>query len=403
MVNNVVAIVIGVILILVVICSIVAVFVIKRKNNSKEKGGGIIVEGTTTKFKIEKCLLPLISNDILNNSVMKRFLDCYTTIIKKEIVAKNENDINKDFKVISRSISLYNEFIATNKTIISNKTEELRELYFKMTGLDYLNNTREYLKNFDTIIREPAMKKRANDLIKDFDKMFKDYEHKSEILELAKSISENGNVNDEWDKFKDMLYEYYNQTFDKIQNTVTKNITSTEIPESFRKDYFRIVGYGNMSDPIKSYMDDIKSMFVNHKKEIGISFDTNCFVCQSPTLGKRYDIPIEASESTLFKKGESLRDWYNNPFFREISIEIDIRGYSDRNYEHADVIAASVNNAYIQSLILLYVYSGGNDKNKLFRVLLATYLNMIFVNILANISEQKDYNKAVSNSFFITH
>lgn len=321
MVSDVVAIIIGVILILVVIGAIIAAFIIKHKNDSKTKGGGIIVEGTTTKFKIKECLLPLISNAIFNNPVMKRFLDCYTTIIKKEIDSDNENNINKDFKVISRSISLYNEFIEDNKTTISNKTEELRGLYFKMTGLDYLNNTREYLKKFDTITNEPAMKKRANILINDFDKMFKDYEHKLEILELAKSISENGNTKNEWNKFKNMLYEYYNQTFDNIQSTVTKNITSTEIPESFRKDYFRIVGYENISDPIKRYIEDVKSMFVNHKKEINISFDTNCFVCQSPTLGKKYDIPIEASELTLFKKGESLREWYNNPFFRRYQMK----------------------------------------------------------------------------------
>ena len=63
---------------------------------------------------------------------------------------------------------------------------------------------------------------------------------------------------------------------------------------------------------------------------------------------------------------------------------------------------ASINNAYIQSLILLYVYSGGNDKNKLFRVLLATHLNMIFINILANVKEPEKYNRQASNSFFIS-
>lgn len=400
MVSDVVVVIIGVILVLIVIGAIVAFFVSKHKNDAKTKGGGIIVEGTTTKFKIKDCLIPLISNAIFNNSVMKRFLDCYTAIIEKEIDSDNENNINKDFKVISRSISLYNEFIDSNGTTIFNKTDELRVLYFKMTGLNYLNNTREYLKNFDMINREPAMKKRANDLIKDFDNMFGNYEHKDEILELAKHISENGNANNEWCTFKNMLYDYYDKTLENIQNTILKNITSTEIPESFRKDYFRIIGYGNVRNPIQSYMDDVKSMFVNHKREIGISFMSDCFVCQSPELGRNYKIPIKASKSTIFKKDESLRDWYDDPFFKETSTTINIRGYNTEDHDHADVVAASVNNAYIQSLILLYVYSGGNNKNKLFRVLLATHLNMVFINILANVKEPEDYNKSVSNSFF---
>ena len=82
--------------------------------------------------------------------------------------------------------------------------------------------------------------------------------------------------------------------------------------------------------------------------------------------------------------------------------------------DHADIIPAAVVNAIIQCLVIKYVYHNyGFDKmnieydtyqnpfEKLFKVLLATRLNMTFINILANVSEEHGFNAALSNSFHV--
>lgn len=388
---------------LVVIGAIVAFFVSKHKNDAKTKGGGIIVEGTTTKFKIKECLLPLISDEILENEVIKKYSDTYETIVNKNITTRNESVVNDNFKVISRAMSLYNDFRKLyNDETMQRKVEALRNLYFKITGLDHILNTKEYIRKINWVSVDKTIKEKIDEFIENFDSMIGDYEHKDDILKLANNISENGSVNGSWNEFKEMLNEYVDRATEQIQTNILKNIKSTEIPEAFRHEYFGIIGYGAEQNPIKAYTNDVKTMFVKHKREIGISFINNGFVCQSPENGIEHLVPTDASISTIFKSDSSMRDWYTkNTFIGKVSTKTDIAGYPNRDYEHADVVAASIINAYIQSIIILYVHSGGNDKNKLFRVLLATRLNMIFINILANVTEPKTYNGQVSNSFFI--
>ena len=402
---NCVVVVIGVVFIIVLICSLTLIFR-KRKCEPKTKGGGVIIEGKKTKFKITDNILPVIEpNKLLNNPIVVKYISSYKKIITKELTDDNIKDVVKDFKVWSKAVCLYNKFMAIQKNNINNDTKRLRDLYCKMSGIEFLKNEIEIRNRLNDEHIEDNFEEVYKDFNKNRDKLFEKLPDKDKVKELFDKI----HGNEKRTKTEiDELYNLLNSNIEPIVKPVREkfrdNISSEDFDENFMNEYLKILNYGDKANFIVNYISDFIDLFSSGSKVIDVDFVYNCSVCQEVYEdGKNkhpYQISLDASLENIFKKDPTIRYWYNNELLKDISTDIKVDGYTGEAKDHADVVPASVVNAYTQILILLYVHRNMKDENKLFKFLLATRLNMSFINILANVTEQNTYNKAVSNSFF---
>lgn len=398
--------VVSVLFMIVLICSFVLIFR-KRNCESKTKGGGVIIEGKKTKFKTNDKILPIIKPDILlNNPIVVKYINSYKKIVTKELTDDNIKGVMKDFKVWSKAVCLYNKFMTTQKNNINNSVKRLRDLYCKMSGIDFLKNDIEIRNRLKDEILKNKFVEVYNDFNKNRDKLFVKLPDKEKIDELFDKIHENGEYGN---TERIELYNLLNSNIEPIVKPVREKFRSKVSIGDFGDDvineYSKILNYGDKDNFISNYVYDLCDLLVVDPKPVDIDFIENDFICQEPPKDGQdkhpYQISLDASLENIFKKDPSIRNWYNNELLKDISADIKVDEFTGEVKDHADIVAASVVNAYTQILILLYVHRNMKDENKLFKVLLATRLNMAFINILANVTEQTDYNRSVSNSFFM--
>lgn len=395
---------------LIVILSIVLIAAILipifhcRKKLAKQKGGGITLkdDNTKTSFGFNENILPLIDKNIINNDIVKRYMETYANFVTKNITDDTKKDFKTNITILIDTFSLYNRFNNIYSDIFKNKLKDLRELYFDIcvgrAAYEYFN----MIKGFSQIKSEKTMKARIKEICEDNDCLIYHNDNIlsendfNRILEIYGKIDENEFNKDDWNEFRTIFTNFIN----KFIITKSKAIISTDFSEDFKKQYEKIIGYTS-----EQYIGDINKLFISNQSRANINFIKKGNLLQTIDKDYRLGREFNSSSASMFAKGSLLREWYNNSDFKQFSTKIIVEGYDDLNdnskFDHGDVIPAHISNIYIQSLILIYCHFECHDENLLFKILLATKLNISFVNILANILEPKKFNEALSDSFIM--
>lgn len=245
--------------------------------------------------------------------------------------------------------------------------------------------------------------------------------NKQECVEFCEKVLESKpNIQifvSDWTDLEDVVNNYINhknklsdvtsclKRFNKkyLRDNANK-ILSTKDIHDYSERYFSILEFKR---------DDYLNFINHHLKDIDL--DHECFVYQSINSIMRHP-ELKTGIATIFTKDEndnSLRDWYkgnvgdvsatvvttSSPRFQISTPEENHSGH------HADIVPAEYINALIQALIIVFVASD-NDlsditlKEQFLRFLVATRLNMTFINILSNVVEPSDLNMAFLDSFY---
>lgn len=215
-------------------------------------------------------------------------------------------------------------------------------------------------------------------------------------------------------KLNDFLNEYNENTWNEIKEIVhnektgdedmrknANEILSTSVVESFKDRYYEILDYNH-----DDYICVIKEFFE------GTDFIENGYIYQ---YTDNYISSItDAGQTTIFSKDDTLRYWYNSiqvsPYSGKVSkttferlIQSVPESYDPKFFAHADIIPSAFINATLQVIILKFIFKKHDfdtlGKNILFDFLMATKLNMIFVNMLSNVVEDREFNNSLSSSF----
>lgn len=393
-----------VIVVIVIVFAIIVLSIIlgvkKRKEKpEKMKGSGLIIKPDKTIFKFSEEIFPIISHEILNNEIIKKYSGVYQNFVKK---TETEHSLEADDILVGLSYFhvIFNEFITKYKKIHAKKIVDLKKFYLKTvaSGIskDVYDKANELIKNYPQRYNNSSYKKT---MLKDIieivnisgDKLF---EHGYKLKEMSEALVKKRNIdNDKMAELIPLLTPV--KITEKDMIAVAKNITSTELVN--KKEYEEIIGMSR-----DEYIKLSKELFGD-----SIKFVSNGEIIQT-TDRPKYEISPQRGFSSMFsdKDGEG-REWItrgDESIYDKLAYKIN---QSDDN--HADVIPASVISTIIQILIILNIKKPlinglkGSDNTNLFRFLEATRLNMVFISILSNTIEDKAFNTQLSNSYIINH
>lgn len=372
-----------------------------RKKLAKQKGGGITLKDNNTKtsFEFNENILPLIDKSIIDNDIVKRYLTAYADFVTKNITDGTKKDFRTNIPILIEAFSLYNKFMTIHKTIIKNKLEELRQLYYDLLFCDEYINFFNFVKGLSKVTTEETIKQKLQELQKTHnDAMYasllliRDDDIKEKIEKQLKKFNKGKISQNEWQLFKETLNELVSKTI----ATASSEIISTNFTSDIKERYYKILGYTP-----EEYIKDINTIFSVNMPKTSITFIKKGNVLQTINVEDRLPISFNSGKGSMFAPDGSLRDWYDNNEYCKFTTMVTVDRYNDTKYEHADVVPAHAINIYNQILTILYCHFECHDEERLFKVLLATRLNMTFINILANILEQKKFNDDLWNSFII--
>lgn len=391
-----VIVIIAIVFVIIVLSIILGVKKCKEKPE-KMKGSGLIIEPNRTIFNFSEEIFPIISHEILNNEIIKKYSDVYQNFVKK---TETEHSLETDDILVGLSYfhTIFNKFIIKYKKIHEKKIANLKNFYLKtvISGIskDVYDDANKLIKDYPQRCDNPKYKKK---LLKDIieivnisgDQLF---EHGYKLKEMSEALLKNRTIdNDKMAELITLLTPV--KITEKDMIAVAKNITSTELVN--KKEYEEIIGMSR-----DEYIKLSKELFGD-----SIKFVSKGEIIQTIERPK-YEINPQKGVSSMFsdKDGEG-REWITHEkesIHNKLAYKIK---ESDDN--HADVIPASVISTIIQILIILNIKKPlidglkGSDNTNLFRFLEATRLNMVFISILSNTIENKAFNTQLSNSYII--
>lgn len=406
--------VIGVVLICSLVLFIALYFIERRKNVStkdddkKIVGNGIKFNNRMTEFTITKEIIPLISEKIFDLIDVCLAKASYENLLNKSINSDNVDEVEKYVNIVVRMNFIMNEFknqygIGTNG-VINKRIEELRYLYYDIIIL----NPNACFKTYATFLKR----------ISNMSNESAEIEISKEMLTKINEISPFIRSHDELvKKLDDVINKYSTTNWGKLKTYLTtkshittyshnaNKILSTGCLENRKEQYYEIIGMTP-----KEYVEIFNKFFGIY--EIELIQEGKIYQCIDEY--KRRD--IYTGVGSIFSKDDTLRNWYNpndikqftgivhktfsDAMIKSLPAQTKING----NYQIADVVPASVINAMTQSLILLFIaYDNdfGKNREKLFKFLLATRLNMTFINMLANVQEINDFNLELLDSYHV--
>ena len=392
-----------VILSIVLIAAILIPIFCYRRKLSKQEGGGITLkdDNTKTSFGFNENILPLIDKSIVESDIVNRYVTAYADFVAKNITDGTKKDFKTNIPIMIEAFSLYNKFMTIHKQIIKNKLEKLRQLYYDLLFDDDCINFFDFVKSLNKVTAEKTIKQKLQELQDNhIDTMyalisFIDDDDIEKKIEKHLKKSNKGNISrTEWKLFKETL----NELAKKFITVASSGIVSTDFPTNIKERYYKILGYTP-----EEYIKDINTIFSVNMSKASIKFITKGNVLQTINVEDRLPLSFNSGKGSIFAPDGSLRDWYDDSKYCAFTTMVTIDRYvdDDNKYEHADAVPAHAINVYNQILIILYCHFECRDEERLFKVLLATRLNMTFINILANVSEQKKFNDALLNSFVI--
>ena len=352
-----------------VICTIVLIIIfstvivcIFSKNDLKIKGRGIVFDEDSTSFILEKSVLPLIDVKYLNILNNSNCFYLYSSLKNKKLFdlkkcTKGLNELNEIY-------NLFNEF----ETDYCNKDdiEKLQELYYDIIIYNKPNIKKELKDVLEIVSKKELDKKLDKELVNKYLERHKN-KYKNEIKENVEN-----NVFD-------------NNTKRMISTNIInecEKINTTEIPKELIKKYYEIIGITKDS----------------YKKLIKTLCNKIDFIEYGSLIQTK--VKNENLYNTDFLKilydSKKKRNWYKNMKFTFFA-----QYQSESSSDQADIIPATISDAFLQLLIYLYIKNKTINKQELFCLLKSTRLNIWFINILANVKEDKSFNCSLGNSFEI--
>lgn len=394
---NKIEIVIIAVVFLIVIASIVVgiFFIVKHKksensnsNGESEKliGNGIYADEDMTVFNFTKDIFPIISCAIFDNPIIAKYNEIY-----KSFVSKTEKEYSFETVDILNKLTychvIFNKFIEQlDKKATTTKLRRLKELYFKTVSKDIsFEHCKEYIEILKSIESKTYEKidivNRINNLI----------EHKTNIFVDENSVKKWCNTylknksNASWNR---LMTAFKKTNLHKIIEN-SKNLVSTEGIDS--TEFCEIIGMSR-----DEYIELAKELFGDSIKLVGEG------ELYQATFDMSFKVSAIRKKSSLFSNNDDIRKWIdiNKDVYKEFATKV-----GENADEYADVVPNAVISVYTQILILLAATkdianaSVKTDFTKLFRFLEATRLNMVFINILANVLEESTFNKQLSCSF----
>lgn len=373
------------------------------ENENKVEGSGISYNCDMTIFKITDDILPIPNESIFEDDTIMRCVECYKKFITKEITKESEESVLKYSKILIQSNVIIKEFRDKSGSDLSSKSKLLRELYYDIMLKTKNGSYSLYHSMCSLTSRIEKTESKigfCNDIIKNKSKL---YPFISDPPELRRNITKYLKDNND-DNWKNVVTE-----FTKIDNVTLKDasnaILSTECLKKYKERYYSILGFSR--DSYKRYINTFFS---------DVRFESSCDAYQIVNISKS---PIIATGIySIFSKDDSLRNWYFPEMISNISgivKETDSEEFTTsivnpnpdyKGFDHADIVPAAVINAVLQIFIIKFI-ANGNDinnesiKNDLFKFLLATRLNMTFINILANVAEEHGFNLHLSDSYYL--
>lgn len=372
----------------------------KRKEKpEKMKGSGLVIEQNKTIFNFSEEIFPIISHEILNNEIIKKYSDVYQNFVKKT-ETKRSLETDDILVGLSHFHVIFNEFIEYYNKDFDDKLNELRDFYFKTISNGLLPSVSSYTK-YISLYNKIFMKSSSDINKKDF------------MDELLKIIDETGNSifikSDEIiTKCNELrqLNKISSGKFDKLIE-LTKHVTITkESLIDFAKEMVS-TEYINAKD-YEKILGMTREEYVKLSKEL--FGDCVTFVNKGEIIqtidNPNYIIDAERGITRMFSERDGDgRDWIRKG--QKAEYEKHVYKQSPTANNRADVVPASVISTIIQILIILSAKKPlmeempKQDNTNLFRFLKATRLNMLFISILSNTLEDVGFNIKLSNSYVI--
>lgn len=394
--NNIEIVIIAVVFLIIIASIVIGIlFIVKHKksensnpNNKSEKlvGNGIYADEDMTIFKFTKDIFPIISCSIFDNPIIAKYDEIY-----KSFVNKTEKEYSFETVDILNKLTychvIFNKFIKQlDKKATTTKLRRLKELYFKTVSKEIsFEDCKEYIEISKSIAskeyKESDIINRINGLL----------EHKTNIFTNEDDIKKYCNTylktksNATWKK---LMTAFKKTNFHKIVEN-SKNLISTEGINS--TEFCEIIGMSR-----DEYIELAKELFGD---SIRLVDEGELY---QVTFEMEFKVSAIRKKSSLFSNNDDIRKWIdiNKDVYKEFATKV-----GENADEYADVVPNAVISAYTQMLILLAASkdianaSVKTDFTKLFRFLEATRLNMVFINILANVLEESTFNKQLSCSF----
>lgn len=389
----VIAIVLVIIVLSIILCSKKC-----KKKPEKMKGSGLIIEPDKTIFKFSEEIFPIVSHEILNNEIIKKYSDVYQNFVKKT-ETKHSLEADDMLAKIRHFHIIFNEFIKYYNNRKYSNMSNLKDLYFSIVSNGLLD--RYYYEKYIKIIDVA------------FSKNYKNINKQEFIDDIVELIEKTGNkifINSsfiinkckELQKFEKISSKRFNELLELIKHIritkddmirFAKRITSTE--------FVNKAEYEKMLEMTRDEYITLSNEFLGDS----VKFVHKGNVKQS-TEKPTYMIAAERGLSKLFSDNDGEgREWIEtgkNETYTDFEYKLNT---SDNN--HADIIPASVISVVVQIFIIIYVNNHSmediekRDRINLLRFLEATRLNMMFISILSNTVENKLFNIKLSNSYII--
>lgn len=372
-----------------------------EESPSKVYGNGLIYNKRLTKFEITDAILPIITEKIFDDDELRKCIENYKLFINKEVTFSNRETVEEYCKILMFANSIMNTFKEETSDKYTKKLKDLRDLYYDIIANDpnasyvlykSIDNSCQKVTNKDSII------KCAKNILAHI-KTVKLYLNKPKDLESKLNSFLNEYNENTWKEIREIVHDEKTGN-DKMRKNAN-DVLSTSVVESFKDRYYKILDYRH-----EDYIYIIKEFFE------GTDFIENGYVYQ---YTDNYISSItDAGQTTIFSKDDTLRYWYNSiqvsPYSGKVSkttserlIQSVPESYDPKFFAHADIIPSAFINATLQVIILKFIFKKHNfdgiDKDILFDFLMATKLNMIFVNMLSNVVEDREFNNSLSSSF----
>lgn len=388
------------------------------ENSAKTYGSGIMYNKQFTKFDITPKILPIVSEKLFDDDIVVNSMKALKSITSKNPDLEIEDETINHLKLLIHFYAVMNEYKKYYNNIISVKVTQLVTLYYSMLLGEMkgnYDNYRRIVSNISHIKKDERRIKICSRLLENEARIKKFVFDWDNLVECIDDFLES-KTSDNWKNIVEIITK--GKVSAELENVLlerSKGILSTDSLEGYTNQYYDILEY-NRDD----YVKDFKELF-------GEDIETVAEGSVYQMVDKYKNRNIFASDSTIFFEDDTLRSLYvdnrvsdNSTFVNDIitdelkQSDMDRLPFIELTYDHADVIPAAVVNAIIQCLVIKYIHHNyefdkmniednpyQNPFEKLFKVLLATRLNMTFINILANVSEERGFNAALSNSFHV--
>ena len=386
------------------------------ENSTKTYGSGIMYNKHLTKFNITPKILPIVSEKLFDDEIVTKSMKALKSIISKNPNLETEDETVNHLKIIIHFYAVMNKYKKYYNLMITTKTNQLVTLYYsmllkEMKG-DY-DDYRQIVSNISQITKNERRIEICSELLKNETRIKKFVFNWGNLKKSVNNFLTSNKLED-WTNIVEIITK--GKVSEELENILlerSSNILSTDSLEGYTDKYYDILEYSR-----DDYVKDFKELF---GEDVEIVAEGSVY----QMVDKYKNRNIFASDSTIFFEDKTSRSWYvdnkvsDNSTFVNDSTTDEINQSETypspfTTYDHADVVPAAVINAIIQCLVIKYIHHNyGFDKmniednpyqnpfEKLFKVLLATRLNMTFINILSNVMELHDFNAKLSNSFHV--